>query len=162
MTTDMREALLTFASELNKRMEEKGVTYRQVAFASRVTRGSMVHYKSGNAFPDLYALILMADYLDCRVNDLLGYTEVRDLNVENNSVASNFSNEDEFADYFRLRLHDYMKIKSLNVEELSRRTAISVNTIEMYLSVHRWVPRTFDLICICEALNCTPSELLGC
>ena len=159
---DTKEILRFFAAELNKRMADKGVTYRQVALAARVTRGSMVHYKSGNAFPELYTLILIADYLDCSVDNLLGYKE--ETRYESRSKVGNkrFMNEDELADYFRLRLYDYMEMKSIDVEELSRRSEISVELIDMYLSVHRWVPRTPELLRLCSALNCTPSELLGC
>ena len=156
-----KDALLIFSTELNKRMEDKGVTYRQVALASRVTRGSMVHYKSGNSFPELYTLVLMADYLDCSVDDLLGHHSGYILPDREISIQNRFADEDEFADYVRTRLFDYMKLKHMDAEELARLTAISAKTIEMYLSVHRWVPRVPELLQICESLECTPSELLG-
>lgn len=158
---DIKEILRRFAIELNNRMDECEVTYRQVAFAARVTRGSMIHYKSGNAFPELYPLVLMAEYLDCRVDDLLGYLPCCGFTGGNIVATKRFKDEDDFADYFRLRLYECMQEKAVDTNELARRAAVSTNTIDMYLSVHRWVPRTVDFIYICDALDCTPSELLG-
>lgn len=161
MDASMKEKLLDFSDELNKRMTDKGVTYRQVALAARVTRGSMIHYKSGNSFPELYTLVLMAEYLDCSVDDLLGYKSTYILGDARIPATSRFRNKDEFADYIRIQLCYFMNVKAVNAEELSNHASISVKTIDMYLSVHRWVPRTVDFLHICEALKCTPSELLG-
>ena len=158
---DIKAALRRFAIELDKLMDDNGVTYRQVALAARVTRGSMIHYKSGNAFPELYSLVLMADYLNCNVDDLLGYIPNHAEVGRRIEANDRFRNKDDFADYFRLRLYECMRENAVDANELARRASVSSNTIDMYLSVHRWLPRTSDFLHICDALNCTPSELLG-
>ena len=141
-------------------MQERGVTYRQAALTVGVTKGAFVHYKSGNCFPELFVLIRIANYLNCLVDDLLGY--ISDLSTRlNKNIYDDFSNEDEFKDYFRKRLIFMMTDKNLGVNELARKTRISIETIEMYLSIHRWVPCVSDFLYICDALDCTPSELLG-
>lgn len=47
---NVRNVKIKFAEELNSRMLERGVTYRQAALAVGVTKGAFVHYKSGIAF----------------------------------------------------------------------------------------------------------------
>lgn len=58
----------------------------------------------------------------------------------NKSMNDDFSDEDEFKDYFRERLIFMMTEKNLGVNELARKSRVSIDTIEMYLSIHRWVP----------------------
>ena len=157
---NIRNVKITFAEELNSRIQERGATYRQAALAVGVTKGAFVHYKSGNCFPELFVLISIANYLNCSVDELLGYTSNWSMCL-NENIHNDFSNEDEFKDYFRERLKFMMIEKNLGVNELARKSRISIDTIEMYLSIHRWVPCVPDLLYLCEALDCTPSDLLG-
>ena len=152
--------LRMFSENLNKRMEQKGVTYRQVAFAARVTKGCLVHYKSGNSFPELWTLVLMASYLDCSVDGQLGYSDL-DTSFSSTRLIKPLMDEDYFDDYFRECLMNMMNSKNVDIFELSDRSGVSKNYIEMYLSIHRWVPRVPDFLAICDALECTPSDLLG-
>ena len=141
-------------------MLERGVTYRQAALAVGVTKGAFVHYKSGICFPELFVLVRIANYLNCSVDELLGYISGRTMRL-NKSMNDDFSDEDEFKDYFRERLIFMMTEKNLGVNELARKSRVSIDTIEMYLSIHRWVPCVIDFLYICDALDCTPSDLLG-
>ena len=118
-----------------------------------------MHYKSGNCCHELYTLILIADYLECSVNELLGYSD--DLLLEhNNDLEDILQNEDTFSDYFRDRLIQCMKTRNVSAKKSSESTGIALNIIEMYLSIHRWIPRVPDFLLICDALECTPSDLL--
>lgn len=141
-------------------MLERGVTYRQAALAVGVAKGAFVHYKSGNCFPELFVLVRIANYLNCSVDELLGYISGQTMRL-NKSMNDDFSDEDEFKDYFRERLIFMMTEKNLGVNELARKSRVSIDTIEMYLSIHRWVPCVIDFLYICDALECTPSGLLG-
>lgn len=152
-----KDIMRVFATELNERMETKGVTVRQVSLATHVSRANIYSYRYGKTFPDLYSLVMFADYFNCSVDELLGYRS----NVEGCGVMDLAISEKEFADEFRDRLQEYMESKTCDVKELAERSGISANSIDMYLSVHRLVPRTVDFIRICSALECTPSELLG-
>lgn len=160
---DTKEILWKFAEELNARMIENGVTYRQVAYAARVTKGSVVHYKSGNTFPEPWTLALIADYLGCSVDELLGYPNPHIFARTRRWIPAieRFPNWDAFADYFRERLSDLMNAKHMTAEELAKNIGASTRTIDMYLSVHRWTPDTPSFLRICDALDCTPSDLLG-
>lgn len=161
--TNPRNTLMDFTQEFNERMDAKGVTYRQVAYAARVTKGSVAHYKLGNTFPEPWTLILIADYLECSVDELFGYSEPHIPKVGRRKVPAVevFPNWDPFADYFRERLIKFMEERNMSSIDLAELSGISVRTIEMYLSVHRWTPKTPDLLRICDALDCTPSDLLG-
>lgn len=157
---NIRDAKITFAEELNERMRENGVTYRQTALAVGVTKGAFIHYKSGNSFPELFTLIRISNYLNCSVDSLLGYRSDGKLCLSTDTTGD-FSNEDEFKDYFRSRLIAMMEHAGMNANDLSRKSLVSTKYIEMYLSVHRWIPQVPDLLRICDALDCTPSDLLG-
>ena len=157
---DNRDILATFAENLNKRMEIKGITYRQVAFAAKVSKGSVVHYRLGNCFPKLWTLVLIADYLECGVGELLGYPSMLAIDHKYNATEL-YTNEDVFMDYFRDRLDQMMRIQHVSPEELADKSGCSVDTIDMYLSIHRWIPQVPDFLNLCDALDCTPSELLG-
>ena len=161
---DVRDVQIRFGAELNRRMDLKGISYRQLAYKSRVTKGSMIHYKSRNSFPEVWNLILIADCLDCSVDELLDYDEPNttpEWRAKRIPAIEKFYTEDEFADYFRERLIKFMKKKHMDLDELAQRSDISARTIDMYLSVHRWVPQTPNLLRLADALDCTPSDLLG-
>ena len=158
---DTRDVLITFSEELNRRMEEKGVSYRQVAFAVRVARGSMIHYKSRYCFPKLWILVLIANYLECSVNELLGYPVCFSNSDRKYDAIELYPNEDVFIDYFRDRLRQQMRLEDVSSQQLAMKTGFKVDTIEMYLSVHRWIPQVPDFLVLCDALKCTPSDLLG-
>lgn len=157
---NIRDAKITFAEELNERMRENGVTYRQTALAVGVTKGSFIHYKSGNSFPELFTLIRISNYLNCSVDSLLGYRSDGKLRLSTDT-SGDFFNEDEFKDYFRSRLITMMEQAGMNANDLSRKSLVSTKYIEMYLSVYRWIPQVPDLLRICDAIGCTPSDLLG-
>lgn len=157
---DTRDALATFSEELTRMMILRGVTHRQVALAARVTRESMSRYKNGVCFPHLWTMALIADYLKCSVSELLGYSDSLSLSHEYNA-AKLYTNEDIFIDYFRDRLRQQMRIEHVSSEQLAEKSCLPLKDVEMYLSVHRWVPRVPEFLAICSALDCTPSELLG-
>ena len=160
---DTKLVLEEFRKELNYRLEEKGVSYKQAALSTRVTNSEMLKYLQGRSFPELWSIVLIADYLECSVNELFGYPKTSCFRaVDRDSVATiEFPNRDIFDDYFRDRLRMFMAYLEVSVAELSDRSGITEETIKMYLSVHRWVPRVTELLKLCDALNITPSDLLG-
>lgn len=158
--TNSRDVLITFSEELSQRLVEKGVGYRQAALATRVSRENMFRYKSGYSFPKLWTLVLIADYLKCSVNELLGYPCY--FGVEHKYDATElYPNESIFMDYFRDRLQQQMRLEHINSQQLAMKTGFTIDTIERYLSVHRWVPQMPDFLILCDALDCTPSDILG-
>ena len=160
---DTRNVLMDFTNELRSRIEYNGLTYRQVAFEARITRTKMNEYKFGRTFPELWNLLLIADCLDCSIDELLGYSKTGFAELRNSKVRviNVMPNNDVFADFFRMRLERYMQNNRITVADLSKRSGFKESTLEMYLSVHRWVPRTADFIKLCDSLDCTPSNILG-
>lgn len=151
-----------FGNELTERMNMKGVTHRQVAFAARVAPMSVVSYMEGMHFPSPWNLVLIAEYLECSVDDLLGYESGHPIKQSKTiSAASLYREEDSFTPYLRSRIIQKMEMTKMSEEELARQSGVNRQTIKKYLCVHSGPPRMNNLLYICDAFKCTPSELLG-
>ena len=156
-----KSVLVTFSEALRTKMAEFNLSNRRLAIASRVTSEKISSYRTEECFPKLWTLILIADFLECSVDELLGYSSFEHTDTYRKYASDVFQNEDVFADYFRNRMLSMMGIKGMTSHELSLKSGCSENTINMYLSVHRWTPQVPVFLNLCDALECTPSELLG-
>ena len=151
-----------FGNELTEKMNVKGVTYRQVAFAAHVAPMSVLGYMEGTHFPSPWSLILMAEYLGCTVDELLGYESgYSNKRSEMISAVILYRDEDSFTLCLRDRIVQKMNELKMSEEELARRSRVSIQTIKKYLCVHSGSPRMINLLCLCDAFKCTPSELMG-
>ena len=155
-----KNVLITFSEILRTKMAEFNLSNRKLAIASRVTSEKISSYRTESCFPKLWTLVLIADFLECSVDELFGYSTFERPNTYRKYASEVFPNEDVFADYFRIRLLSMMGIKGMTSHELSLKSGCSENTIDMYLSVHRWTPQVPVFLNLCDALECTPSELL--
>ena len=159
---DTKIILQVFSQELIERMEARGVTHRQLAFDSRTKPLNILGYMRGDSFPNAWTLVLMAECLECTVDDLLGYEDNGFVKKHNNARAFDiYPDEDSFTPYLRERIIQRMKQMRMTAEELARESGVTYVTINRYLCVHSGLPRTNNLLYICEALDCTPSELIG-
>ena len=156
-----KSVLVTFSEVLRTKMAEINLSNRRLAIASRVTSEKISSYRTESCFPKLWTLVLIADFLECSVDELLGYSSSEHTDAYRKYESDVFPNEDVFADYFRNRMLSMMGIKGMTSHELSLKSGCSENTIDMYLSVHRWTPQVPVFLNLCDALECTPSELLG-
>ena len=156
-----KNVLITFSEILRTKMAEFNLSNRKLAIASRVTSEKISSYRTESCFPKLWTLVLIADFLECSVDELLGYSSFEHADTYRKYASEVFPNEDVFADYFRNRMLSMMGIKGMTSHELSLKSGCSENTISMYLSVHRWTPQVPVFLNLCDALECTPSELLG-
>ena len=156
-----KSILITFSEVLRTKMADFNLSNRRLAIGSRVTSEKISGYRNAGCFPKLWTLVLIADYLECSVDELLGYSNFGHHNAYEKCASDVFQNEDVFADYFRNRLLSTMNVKGMTSYELSLKSRCSENTINMYLSVHRWTPQVPVFLNLCDALECTPSELLG-
>lgn len=154
--TEIRE---WFAIELRERMTDEKVKAAELCKFCDITRSAMRQYIYGYSFPDPWRMVLIAERLSCSVNDLLGYDEFEDEFAR--SASKTFPGENHFAEHLAIRIVRRMEYLGYTHEGLSNKTGIGQDTIERYLD--RWpeLPRTDKFLQICEALNCTPSELLG-
>ena len=151
-----------FGNELTERMNAKGVTHRQVAFATHVAPMSVLDYMEGAHFPSPWSLVLMAEYLGCTVDELLGYESRCSNNYHKMApAAALYRDEDSFTPYLRGRIVQKMNELKMSEEELARRSGVNIQTIKKYLCVHSGSPRMINLLRLCDAFKCTPSELMG-
>lgn len=157
-----KNILRQFSNELIERMEKRGVTHRQVALGSRAMPHNIMSYMQGDNFPNPWTLALIAEYLDCTVDDLLGYEDSGFVKKrKTDSVFMKYPSEDSFTPYLRDQIVHKMNEQKFTEEELARRSGVGVNTIKRYLCLHSGMPQMSYLLCICDALECTPSELMG-
>lgn len=158
---DTKIILNRFKEELNKRMLERGDKYKQVALFTRTSNHEMLEYLQGDSFPEIWSLVLIADYLGCSVDEMLGYSNSHATDCKKIPASNVFYSRNIFADYFREHLIKRMSDKHIDVNELAALSGITKTRIEMYVSVHRWVPSVPYFLRICDALDCTPTDLLG-
>ena len=64
------------------RIKEKGLTAKQVSADTGISTGNISDWKSGRSMPTAIKLDVLATYLDCSVDYLLGRTDVPDLIVK--------------------------------------------------------------------------------
>lgn len=151
-----------FSQELIERMEAKGIAYRQLALDTRSMPHNIMGYMQGRSFPNPWTLVLICERLECTVDELLGYEDSGFApKRDKERVFTKYPHEDDFTPYLRGRIVQRMEKMKMSAEELSQKSEIALNTINRYLCVHSGMPYTAYLLRICDALDCTPSELIG-
>ncbi len=59
-------------------ISKKGINSKKLSDATGISTGNISDWKSGRSMPTASKLIILADYLDCSVDYLLGRTDVPD------------------------------------------------------------------------------------
>ena len=104
----------------------------------------------------------MAEHLEATVNDLLGYDEVDDNQILECYPASKmYRNKIEFSHCFADRFHRYLDRRGMTIEDVAKLSGVTVTTIKKWVGARPVLPATYKFLQLCEALECTPSELLG-
>lgn len=67
-------------NNLFKRIEEKGLNANKLSEATGISTGNISDWKSGRSLPTASKLDVLADYLDCSVDYLLGRTDNPNVN----------------------------------------------------------------------------------
>ena len=149
----------TLSRELTNRMDEQNVRLSTMANYCDVSPKRIGEYRYGQSLPNLWTLVLMAERLDCSVNDLLGYGHYTTTRVS--SARDSFPGENHYAEFVSYLLIQTVNNTEIYPEELSRRTGIGINTINKWFTRWPCLPRTDHLVKVADVLGCTPSELLG-
>lgn len=63
------------------RIKECGLTAKKVSDATGISTGNISDWKSGRSMPSAVKLDILADYLDCSVDYLLGRTDNPEVNM---------------------------------------------------------------------------------
>lgn len=152
-----------FAAELRERMEECGFRPYHLTSLCKMGEGEIYQCLGGTALPDVFSLILLADYLDCTVNDLLGYDEVESSAAYEQYTASDmFFTESQYAACLSDRVRRYLQDRAMSITDLAAKTGFKEPTLRRWFAkTHPQLPGISKFLKICEALDCTPSDLLG-
>ena len=153
-----------FSKELRRRMNEEEVKPRDMSYYCRVSPNVLGNYLQGKSFPKPWTLAIIADFLCTTTNELLDFDEADDDSLVKYEVLSIFEDEEEFSMHVRNRIEEQMNKSHIGLEELSEMTGFTVHTIKRWLGCNGKqpeLPRTSDLLILCDALDCTPSDLLG-
>ena len=60
---------------LFKRIADRNLTAKKLSEATGISSGNISDWKSGRSMPSAATLVILADYLDCSVDYLLGRTD---------------------------------------------------------------------------------------
>lgn len=147
-----------FNEYVTRCMTEMEIRPWYVAYYSEICDGTFRDYMRGVRLPRPTALIRMADLFECSINELLGYGyfdspnrgHFFDSGLETRKVAAYLFDE----------VKHRMKEMNLTMSELASRADLSENTIAGYFERPQ-LPDTSIILRLADALDCTPSDLLG-
>lgn len=71
---------------LFKRIHDLGLNAKAVSDATGISTGNISDWKSGRSLPTATKLVVLADYLNCSVDYLLGRTDIPEINTLDNMV----------------------------------------------------------------------------
>lgn len=69
-----------FKNTFNQILQERNLTAYKLSRETGITQGMISYWKSGERMPSAECLIILADYLDCSVDYLLGRTDKPEVN----------------------------------------------------------------------------------
>ncbi len=72
---------------LFKRIDELGLTSKKVSAATKISTGNISDWKNGKCLPTATKLYVLADYLNCSVDYLLGRTDNPNMESTTNYVS---------------------------------------------------------------------------
>ena len=153
-----------FAQELSSRIREENLRVSDVASHCQISVDRLNNYLQGRSFPNPLILSSIADFIGFTVNDLLDYDEADEMTLVGYDPLDMFEDEEEFMTHIRNRMEQCMNDMRIDIAELSEKTGFNTRTIKSWLGMLKRQPsliRTSDLLKICDALCCTPSDLLG-
>ena len=149
-----------FSRELDTRTKELGLKRWYIAYYCEISEGCLVECLRGERLPTVWQLILMAEMCNCTVNDLLGYRYFRG---DTDKIASSIPQaKRRLAENMWNRINDLLFDRHMDYHRLSERIGISSMTVDSWFKTgSSTYPKTIVFLRICDALDCTPSELLG-
>lgn len=153
----------TFGERFKQYMFDRSLRDVDMARLLNMSSMNMPAYKNGTRLPNPWYLVLIAEKFDCTVNDLLGYNSHRISNcLEIEPASKKFSSINRYEIYFKNRLADTMKLRGISISELASLVDKTEGTIRnVWLGNCPVIPNVYSFLDVCDALDCTPSDLLG-
>lgn len=153
---------LYFAEELSRRMQERGLKKWYVAYYCEISEFTLNKCLCGERWPNPWQLILMGELMGCSVNSLLGFRCCKNYSTVSENASSIPQAEMKIAGNFWKRVITRMNEINITNYDLANRMKISIYTVNNWLRKSNSIfPKTSQLILIADALECTPSDLLG-
>ena len=78
---------------LFSRIKEKGITAKKLSEETGISTGNISDWKSGRSMPTAIKLDILATYLDCSVDYLLGRTDCPDLIIKDENGNPAFKSD---------------------------------------------------------------------
>lgn len=157
------EIMRVFGERFTQYMVEHDLRDVNMARLLNMSSMNIPAYKNGTRLPNPWYLVLIAEKFDCIVNDLLGYDGyyIKN-NFEREPATKKFSSINRYEIYFRDRLAGMMNIRDVSASELAVLVDKTEDTVRnTWLGNCPRLPDINNLLRICDALDCTPSDLLG-
>lgn len=153
-----------FKDYLKDLMDYNEVTVSDISKHCEISAQRFNNYLYGRTLPQLWTLVMIADFLETTTNELLDFDEADDDVLLSYDPYTLFEDEEEFTAHVRNRIKQYMIDNNIDIFYLSEETGFTRLTIRRWLGLsgnRKDLPRTSDFIVICDTLGCTPSDLLG-
>lgn len=147
-----------FIEYANKKIKELDIPSWYVGYYSEVCDGTYREYMKGARLPRPAALIMMAELFECTVNDLLGYRHTP-VPMRKSKFSPGLDVR-PLSDYFYSQVARRMIRKRISLDDLSISVGVTPQTLDGYFK-NTFLLDTSMILRICDALDCTPSELLG-
>lgn len=77
---------LPIGEEIARRRKQRGITQQELAVFMNVSKASVSKWETGQSYPDITSLPLLAAYFDCSVDELLILTRSYPLKRSNEST----------------------------------------------------------------------------
>lgn len=149
-----REIKEHFSKYVLREMEERELKHWYVAYYADTCEPFLRSCLKLKNLPRVDSLVLIAELLECTVNDLLGFDHVEV--PEHEGYFSPGAYSKPIVNYFI----DQLTARGLDVSRLYFDEPTSREIFASCLRVCK-LPSTDIFLQVCENLNCTPSELLG-
>ena len=88
---DVNSLLNHFTYKLNRKLREKVVSDRDLALLCRTSEANILFYKNGDRLPNPWYLVLIAEYFECTVNEMLGLGSSHSMRRSYNKASETFS-----------------------------------------------------------------------
>lgn len=160
---DKNKVMKTFGKRFTQYMVEHDLRDVDMARLLNMSSMNMPAYKNGTRLPNPWYLVLIAEKFNCTVNDLLGYSpHYIKYTYVSEPATEMFTSINRYEVYFRDRLVGMMRARNINATELVMLVDKSETTVRnTWLGSRPRLPDINNLLRICDALDCTPSDLLG-
>ena len=147
-----------FSEYVNQRAKELDVSLWYVAYYSETSETAFNRYMKGVRLARPTTLIMTAELFECTVNELLGYPRVH-VPRKNNKFNSGLDTK-RMLEHFYSEAARLMIRKRISIDELAEYVGVTSPTLESYFR-YNTLHDGSTMVRICDALECTPSELLG-